>query len=340
MVSVLEESRAKIEQSSREIERANVNIEHRRRQTEIILENIPTGVLSLDGAGKVRHANPSFVRLLKFRDESAAKTSAEDFEGASLRDIFGPEISTQMIHLMRKADRMGTTTSQFELKSAGDILNVAITVASMRIDRQRLGYVLVFEDFTELLRAQKQAAWREVARRVAHEIKNPLTPIALSADRIRRHLERGTPPDHASLEIIGQCAKTIAASVDTVRTLVDEFSTLARFPTSRPHPENINLIVESALGMFEGRLDGIRLDRQLAPGLPKVMADSDAIRRAVANLVDNAAEAMEGAMVREISVSTSLVTSRDAVEIAVSDTGNGVTQELKEKLFLPYFSTK
>jgi hypothetical protein len=179
-----------------------------------------------------------------------------------------------------------------------------------------------------------------VARRIAHEIKNPLTPIALSADRIRRHLDRGTRPDAASLEVIRHCSETIAASVDTVRTLVDEFSTLARFPASHPSPASINSIVESALNMFEGRLDGIHLQKNLAPGLPKVMADSDAIKRALANLVDNAAEATEGSLLREISVSTSLVTSRDAVEILVADTGHGVTQELKEKLFLPYFSTK
>jgi len=340
MAADLEESRAKIEQSSREIERANVNIEHRRRQTEIILENIPTGVLSLDGAGKVRHANPSFVRLLKFRDESAAKTSAEDFEGASLRDIFGPEISTQMIHLMRKADRMGTTTSQFELKSAGDILNVAITVASMRIDRQRLGYVLVFEDFTELLRAQKQAAWREVARRVAHEIKNPLTPIALSADRIRRHLERGTTPDANSIAVMHGCADTIANAVETVRQLVDEFSTLARFPTAQPRSSEINGIIESALQLFSGRLDGVTIQTQLAPDLPSVLADPDAMKRAVANLVDNAAEALQDSLVKEIYISTSLVDSRDSVEIVIADTGHGITDEMKERLFLPYVSTK
>jgi two-component system nitrogen regulation sensor histidine kinase NtrY len=175
---------------------------------------------------------------------------------------------------------------------------------------------------------------------VAHEIKNPLTPIALSAERIRRHLERGMRPDTASLDVIHHCAETIAASVDTVRTLVDEFSTLARFPAAQPHPSNINVIVESALSMFDGRLDGIVLRTDLTPDLPRVMADSDAVKRALANLVDNAAEAMEGALVREISVKTSLVTSRDAVEIIVADTGHGVTQELKEKLFLPYFSTK
>ena len=124
---------------------------------------------------------------------------------------------------------------------------------------QRMGYVVVLEDITDLLRAQKQTAWSEVARRVAHEIKNPLTPIALSAERIRRHLERGTPPDAASLKIIRNCADTIGSSVQTVRTLVDEFSTLARFPASRPLPSDINSIVDSALLMFDGRLSGIRV---------------------------------------------------------------------------------
>jgi len=125
-----------------------------------------------------------------------------------------------------------------------------------------------------------------------------------------------------------------------VRKLVDEFATLARFPASQPSPASINLIVESALSMFAGRLDGVQVHAKLTPALPKVMADADALKRALANLVDNAAEAMEGALVREIEVSTSLVTSRDAVELVVADTGHGVTQELKEKLFLPYFSTK
>src|SRR5205085_12505391 len=125
-------------------------------------------------------------------------------------------------------------------------------VACMRIERQRLGYVLVFEDFTELLRAQKQAAWREVARRVAHEIKNPLTPIALSADRIRRHLERGAPPDENSIAVMHGCVDTIANAVETARQLVDEFSTLARFPTAQPRQRDINTIIESALTIFCG----------------------------------------------------------------------------------------
>jgi len=125
-----------------------------------------------------------------------------------------------------------------------------------------------------------------------------------------------------------------------VRTLVDEFSTLARFPTAKPQPANINSIVESTLAMFNGRLDNIGVQTFLAPNLPNVLADPEAMKRALANLVDNAAEAMQDSLLREIQISTSLVASRDAVEVAVSDTGHGVTQELKERLFLPYFSTK
>ncbi|MBV8477366.1 MAG: GHKL domain-containing protein, partial [Acidobacteria bacterium] len=125
-----------------------------------------------------------------------------------------------------------------------------------------------------------------------------------------------------------------------VRALVNEFSTLARFPAARPEAANINTIVENALGMFNGRLDDIKMHTLLAPDLPKVMADAEAIKRAVANLVDNAAEAVEDAMVREIQISTTLLGDRDMVEIMVADSGHGVTPELKEKLFLPYFSTK
>jgi hypothetical protein len=235
---------------------------------------------------------------------------------------------------------MGTTTTQMEMVAPHAMLNVAVTVATLQHNQRRLGYVIVFEDLSDLLKAQKQAAWREVARRVAHEIKNPLTPIALSAERIRRHIEKGKRPDAASVEIIESCAETIASAVETVRTLVDEFSTLARFPTANPEPANINSIIENALAMFNGRLDGIQVQTRLAPELPNVMADPEAIKRALANLVDNAAEAMQGAMLRQIQISTALVASRDAVEITVADTGHGVTQELKERLFLPYFSTK
>jgi len=259
---------------------------------------------------------------------------------ARLAEVFPQEVLLDLEPLLRRADRMGMTTSQMEMPLQRTSLNVAVTVATLPRQGERSGYVLVFEDLSDLLKAQKQAAWREVARRVAHEIKNPLTPIALSAERIQRHLERATPTDPPSLEVIRSCAETIAGAVETVRRLVDEFSTLARFPASNPHPADINEIIANALSMFNGRLDGIHVHQALAPDLPKVMADSEAIKRAIANLVDNAAESLQTAMVREIQISTSLAASREAVEISVADTGHGVTPELKERLFLPYFSTR
>ena len=337
MAEELETSRRQIEASSRDASAANAELDQRRRQMETILESIPTGVLSLDAVHRVTHANHALLRM--FHPEGY--TDAERLlRGAHLANVFPPEVLEDLEPLLRRADRMGMTTSQMEMPLQRASLNVAVTVASLHHQDERSGYVIVFEDLSDLLKAQKQAAWREVARRVAHEIKNPLTPIALSAERIQRHLERGSPPDKASLDIVRSCAETIASAVETVRRLVDDFSALARFPASNPHPADINEVIESALAMFNGRLDGIGLRKSLAAELPKVMADTEAIKRAVANLVDNAAEAMQDSLVREIQISTSLVASRDAVEITVADTGHGVTRELKEKLFLPYFSTR
>jgi hypothetical protein len=136
------------------------------------------------------------------------------------------------------------------------------------------------------------------------------------------------------------CAETIAGAVETVRQLVDEFSTLAQLPTAQPRPAEANEIVESVLQLFNGRLDPVRLVTSLAPDLPPVLADPEAMKRAIANLIDNAAEAMQGSMVKEIYVSTALVDGREAVEITVADTGHGISDDTKERLFLPYFSTK
>jgi nitrogen fixation/metabolism regulation signal transduction histidine kinase len=339
MAEDLETSRAKIEASRAELADANTQLEQRSRHIETILESIPTGVLSLDAGRMITRMNGAMRRLL--RQEHLAP--AEE----SLHDLFPEDVAEDLEHMLRRADRMGSTTSQMEISTARTSMNVAVTVATLDSpvrqangNTSRMGYVMVFEDLSDVLRAQKQAAWREVAQRIAHEIKNPLTPIALSAERIRRHLERGTPPDSASLAVIRACAESIGSSVETVRTLVDEFSLLARFPACRPEPTDINGVVETALSMFNGRLDGIRVHKFLGDDLPPVLADSEAMKRAIANLVDNAAEAMQGSVVKEIQISTSVAGERDAVEIVIADTGHGVTPELKEKLFLPYFSTK
>jgi two-component system, NtrC family, nitrogen regulation sensor histidine kinase NtrY len=338
MAEDLEASQRQIEASSRELSAANAELDQRSRQMETILESIPTGVLSLDAQRRVTHINQALLRM--FHPEARNEDVARILRGASLTDVFPAEVLEDFEPLLRRADRMGMTTSQLEMQLPRVSLNVAVTVATLKHQDERSGYVVVFEDLSDLLKAQKQAAWREVARRVAHEIKNPLTPIALSAERIQRHLDRAAISDSASARVVRSCAETIAGAVETVRQLVDEFSTLARFPVAKPQPADLNDVIESALSMFNGRLDGIRVHKSLATDLPHVMADSEAIKRAVANLVDNAAEALQDSVVREIEISTALVASRDAVEITVADTGHGVTRELKEKLFLPYFSTK
>ena len=331
MAEELQNSRRQIEDSSRELEQ-------RRQHIETILESIPTGVLSLNAERRITHVNHALLRL--FHPNASESEMPSVLIGSRLQDVFLPEMIQDIEPLLRRADRMGTTTTQMELQVRHSPVNVAATVATLRHDGHNLGHVLVFEDLSDLLKAQKQAAWREVARRVAHEIKNPLTPIALSADRIRRHLARQPLGNKESTEAIEVSAATIASAVETVRSLVDEFATLARFPTAQPQPADINAIITASLAMFDGRLNNIRMLTFLEPGLPRVMADPESMKRALANLVDNAAESLQDMPLREIQISTMLVTSHDAVEIWVADSGHGVTPELKEKLFLPYFSTK
>ena len=339
MAGELESNRRQIEENQKQLAGANVALEQRRRYMETILESIPSGVLSLDPNGAVTRVNAALIRMLKPTIDVVAGRQAD----LRLRDLFEQEVAEDLERMTRKADRMGITTAQTSIGTDGSALNVGVTVASMdsgfRPRAERLGYVVVFEDLSDVIKAQKQAAWREVARRIAHEIKNPLTPITLSAERIRRYLAKGSP-DRAALEVIQTCADSIAGAAETVRSLVDEFATLARFPQSHPQPADINAIVESALVLFEGRLDGVTVRKDLPPNLPPVLADAEGIKRVVANLVDNAAEAVQDSMLREITISTSLVASRDGLELVVADSGHGVTPEVKEKLFMPYFSTK
>ena len=241
-----------------------------------------------------------------------------------------------------------------EMQSASGLLYLSATVAVLEggapADSEHLGYVLVLEDATELLRAQKQSAWKEVARRVAHEIKNPLTPISLNAELIQRHVNRIIPLfeghhiDSTSPSVIQRSAEVISSSVQTMRSLVDQFSSLAEFPSARPRPADLNAIVETALALFAGRLGSIRVYRNFAPNLPLVLGDPEALKRAFSNLIDNAAEAMQDSLLRELHLSTRLLDSGPGstgmVEFVVADTGPGLPNDMKERLFLPYFSTK
>jgi PAS domain S-box-containing protein len=330
MAADLDASRQLAESSSAQLTAANMAIEERRRELETIVETIPSGVVTLDGAGTILQSNRAFAALLGRCENSG-------LNGEKIESLFPAEAAEDVAGVIRRGQRMGAAFTEIELRAQGRIIHLAITSARFELTRGRLGTVLVVEDTTELLRAQRQLAWKEVAQRVAHEIKNPLTPIALSAERIARHLDRSHPDSPA---VIRKCSEVILGCVGTLRTLVDQFSALAQFPAPQPRACDMNQVTEEALALFVGRLDGITVQWDLEPGLPTVLADPDAIRRALANLIDNAAEAMQGSLLRELGIRTTLSEDGGAVEVVVSDTGHGLTDEIRERLFLPFYSTK
>ncbi|MGD0729639.1 MAG: ATP-binding protein [Terracidiphilus sp.] len=330
MAADLDTSRQLAESSSAQLTEANLAIEERRRELETIVETIPSGVVTLDAAGVVLQSNRAFAVLMGVRvDESLA--------GQRIDTLLPADCADDLAGVIRRGQRMGAASTEIEFHARGRTIHLAITSARLELAHGQQGTVLVVEDTTELLRAQRQLAWKEVAQRVAHEIKNPLTPIALSAERIARHLDRGQLD---SPSVIRKCSEVILGCVGTLRTLVDQFSALAQFPASQPRACDMNKVVEEALALFAGRLDGITVEWNLEPELPLVLADPDAIRRALANLIDNAAEAMQGSLLRVLAVSSSLSEDGAAVEVAVCDTGHGLTDEIRERLFLPFYSTK
>jgi PAS domain S-box-containing protein len=315
-------------QMTEALESSSAELDRRRRFTEAILESIPTGVLSIGADGSILLVNQALLKI--FPPGQVAKANR-------LEDLFSREDTAEIKYLMKRARRTGVAARQMDLSTDHGKLNLSVTVAALE-EKLTSGFVMVLEDTSELLRAQKAAAWHEVARRVAHEIKNPLTPIALSAERIDRQMDRLDLPLPAA-RIIRECAETISKSVDSVKTLVDEFSQFARFPAAQPVRSDLNDVVRDALGVFKGRLEGIAIQTSFTPGLPAVNLDREQFQRAVVNLVDNAAEAMQEALVKKLYVATQ-AGSAETVELVVADSGCGVSPEDKEKLFLPYFSTK
>ncbi|MGB8259126.1 MAG: ATP-binding protein [Terracidiphilus sp.] len=330
MAADLDASRQLAESAQAQLTAANQAIEERRRELETIVETIPSGVVTLDSSGVILQSNRAFGDLLCRRAEAG-------LGGVRIAALFPHECAAELAGVIRRGQRMGAASTEIEFSVGGHLLHLAVTSARLDLGHGKTGAVLVVEDTSELLRAQRQLAWKEVAQRVAHEIKNPLTPIALSAERIGRHLDRALPDSPA---IIRKCAEVILGCVGTLRTLVDQFSALAQFPAPQPKLCDLNEVSEQALTLFAGRLDGITVERRLEPGLPPVMADPEGIRRALANLIDNAAEAMQGSLLRVLRVSSGLSEDGLAVEVAVSDTGHGLTDEIRERLFLPFYSTK
>jgi two-component system, NtrC family, nitrogen regulation sensor histidine kinase NtrY len=319
LVRAFNEMTSELEANARELEA-------RRRFTEAILESIPTGVISVSADERIERVNRALAGIFPGELASSARR---------LEDLFSPEDLAEIRYVLKRARRTGTAACQLEIQRPSSVLHLAVTGASLEEQR---GFVLVLEDTSDLLRAQKAAAWQEVARRIAHEIKNPLTPISLCADRIARQLLR-LHLDADARAILDECTGIIQQEVQTVKSLVDEFSQFSRFPSAQPLAADLNEIVENAIAVFAGRFDGLAVSLDLDPTIPLVLADKEQLKRVIVNLVDNAVEAMSDAPVRKLLLSTSHG-SADTVELCVSDTGWGISATDKEKLFLPYFSTK
>ena len=340
MAADLESARTMAERSTAQLSELNTALLARRTELETIIETIPSGVVTLSADRRLLLANRAFLEMLDPGGQL-------QFNGVALQSIFPPEALEPIDRLLRRSHRMGSASAELSFNNGASLLQLSVTGALLESgpERDHLGYVLVLEDMTEALHAQKQSAWKEVARRVAHEIKNPLTPISLNAELIQRHVDRLTMQlneshiESRSPAVIQRSAEIINASVQTMRSLVDQFSALAEFPSARPLPADLNAIVENTMALFAGRLGKIRTVCSFAPGLPLVFADPEGIKRALSNLIDNAAEAMTESLVRELHISTGLLPSGN-VELTVADSGPGVTDDMRERLFLPYFSTK
>ena len=341
MTQQLETKTQELKQTNQDLAQANVELEARRQFIDAILGSITPGVISVSAEGEILKVNSSLAKIFP----PTAATAPQ-----RLSDLFSEDHRSDLFRMMHRARRTGLATREFEIELEGQIVHLGVTVSALEREEpaataEPAGFVIVLEDTTELLRAQKSAAWKEVARRVAHEIKNPLTPIALSAERMSRLLKRystveDSPERHKLREHFERCTDTIVREVETLRALVDEFARLARFPSAKPERADLNGVIEAAVDVFQGRLAGVAIRSDLAAGLPEVSVDPELFKRVVVNLIDNAAEALEDAWVREIVVSTAPGALPDTVELVVADSGPGISAEDKEKLFLPYFSTK
>ncbi len=367
MSSQLEDNRTSIEAGSAALREKNLTLEERRDYIETILESLSTGVISLDEEDRVTTINAAASRMLKLKPTPTGEQKLES--------LLGTEDWLVMNRLLRRARRTGQSAEQSQLAGVGNgtadgALPVALTATALRPSSgQKRGVVLVLEDLSELLSAQRAAAWSEVARRMAHEIKNPLTPIQLSAERIaksyRRAVSRDGPPalqpgfstgepgsnghdaklNRTSEEahvakVIDECTETIAREVAGLKAMVDEFSRFARLPLARPEAADLNEVIRHAVALYDDRLDGVNIEARLDPNLAPAMLDTEQLRRVFVNLIDNACNALakvEGE--RTINISTKFDSGRSLLISEVSDNGHGIRPADFKRLFQPYFST-
>lgn len=369
MTTQLEENRRRIDAGSAELRDKNLALEERRNYIETVLESLTTGVISLDEDDRITTINASAARMLRL-----SRAQFDNAGSMKLNELIGTEDRVVLDRLIRRARRTGHSTEQAQLTGASPIESAAVPVAltatalrdSTASNGSGQGVVFVIEDLSELLAAQRAAAWSEVARRMAHEIKNPLTPIQLSAERIAKSFHRNgaaeksnganqngsdltagesasSPSDDDSriATVIDECTETIKREVAGLKAMVDEFSHFARMPLARFQPANLNEIVLTAVALYQERLNGVELKTVLDPHVPVASLDSEQIRRALVNLIDNALAAMaqiDGD--RTVTVATRYDSALGLLTAAVIDTGQGIDSGDFKRLFQPYFSRR
>jgi two-component system nitrogen regulation sensor histidine kinase NtrY len=339
MAGELATSQRKLERSRVDLERKNFQLDERRQYIETVLERIATGVVSLGPDGQIETINSAALRLLEV-DRSVIGTRAEELcEREDLKPL------QALLRQTRGRERSAPAAQEIAILREGRELHLAAAATPLLRDDEIGGAVLVFDDVTPLIRTQRVAAWRDVARRLAHEIKNPLTPIQLCAERMRRHFSAAPAPSQALVE---ECTTTIVGEVESLKALVDEFAQFARMPAPRATPTDLNAALAETLALYNGLFREIRIERVFAPDLPAVRVDPEQIRRVVINLVDNAVDALGGSRAAarpdgeapRIVVETRHDAGNGVARILISDNGPGISPADRDKLFMPYYSTK
>ena len=329
MTDDLGRSKRQLEEAYLDLSDKHTELEDRRVYIETVLEAITTGVVSFDPLGRLTTINRAAARMLGVNEASATGRLLEEvFAGPALRPI---------VLQVQRTRRPNAASSELavQLRRGGATLSLVASATALRgPDNEYTGAVVVLDDLTELLKAQRVAAWREVAQRIAHEIKNPLTPIQLSAQRLRRRLAR-TPGEE---QLVLEATETIIHEVDGLKRLVDEFSRFARMPVLVPRPTDVRQLVDSVASLYRESHPSLTITTRHPDDLPLLEVDPDHIKRAVLNLVDNAVAAVGGT--GHVRVETAHVAANGHARIIVADDGPGISAEDKEKLFLPYFSTK
>lgn len=351
MASQLAENRERLERAAEDLSRTNLALDDRRRYIETVLESLSTGVISTDADMGTATINVAALFMLGLGGKPEI--------GTPVNQLIDGQQGGEFAALCRRARRSDQAHSEVQFKRAdGSILHTATTAITLRSSEGQIeGWVIVIEDLTDLIQAERAAAWSEVARRMAHEIKNPLTPIQLSAERIMRNYERrATFQSEARFgDIVHEGTSTIVREVAALQRMVEEFSRFARLPEARPTESSLNNVVRDAVSLYTERLDDIRIDCRLDERLPALRLDTEQMKRVMVNLIDNAVEALNfngksngngskalssDSPEKFIVIETRATKASDVVQLIVADTGHGIHPRDRDKLFLPKFSTR